>query len=65
MRGSEFIFNSVQLLYYKCHKANFERVCVCVCVWGGGGGGGRGVCGGGGWGAYIDSPVWMKIRKQQ
>ena len=67
MRGSEFIHNSVQLLYYKCHKVNFKRVCVCVCVC---------VCAcvcvsvcvcvcvcvGG---SYIDSPVWIKIRKQQ
>ena len=30
MRGSDFIFDSVQLLYYKCHKINFKR--------GGGGG---------------------------
>ena len=26
MRGSEFIFDSVQLMYYKCHKVNFGRV---------------------------------------
>ena len=25
MRGSDFIFDSVQLLYYKCHKVNFKR----------------------------------------
>ena len=25
MRGSDFIFDSVQLLYYKCHKINFKR----------------------------------------
>ena len=25
MRGSSFIFDSVQLLYYKCHKINFKR----------------------------------------
>ena len=25
MKGSDFIFNSVQLLYYKCHKINFKR----------------------------------------
>ena len=25
MRGSDFIFDSVQLLYYKCHKINFRR----------------------------------------
>ena len=23
MRGSEFIFDSVQLIYYKCQKVNF------------------------------------------
>ena len=25
MRGSDFIFDSVQLLYYKCHKMNFKH----------------------------------------
>ena len=25
MRGSGFVFDSVQLLYYKCHKTNFKR----------------------------------------
>ena len=25
MRGSDFIFDSVKLLYYKCHKINFKR----------------------------------------
>ena len=25
IRGSDFIFDSVQLLYYKCHKINFKR----------------------------------------
>ena len=25
MKGNNFIFNSVQLLYYKCHKVNFKR----------------------------------------
>ena len=25
MRRSDFIFNSVQVLYYKCHKINFKR----------------------------------------
>ena len=25
MRGSNFIFDSVQLMYYKCHKVNFKR----------------------------------------
>ena len=25
MRGSDFIFNSVQLMCYKCHNVNFKR----------------------------------------
>ena len=25
MRGSDFIFDSVQLMYYKCHKVNSKR----------------------------------------
>ena len=25
MRGHDFIFESVQLLYYKCHKISFKR----------------------------------------
>ena len=25
MRGGDFIFDSVQLMYYKCHKVNFKR----------------------------------------
>ena len=25
MRRSDFIFNSVQLMYYKCYKINFKR----------------------------------------
>ena len=25
MRGRDFIFNSVQLMYCKCHKLNFKR----------------------------------------
>ena len=25
MRGSDFIFDSVQMMYYKCHKVNFRR----------------------------------------
>ena len=25
MRGIDFIFDSVQLLYYKCHKITFKR----------------------------------------
>ena len=27
MRGGNFIFDSVQLLYYKCHKINFKCGC--------------------------------------
>ena len=30
MRGSDFIFNSVQLLYYKCHKINFKCGGSCI-----------------------------------
>ena len=25
MRGSDFVFDSVQLMYFKCHKVNFKR----------------------------------------
>ena len=25
MKGSDFIFDSLQLMYYKCHKVNFKR----------------------------------------
>ena len=25
MRGNDFIFDSVQLMYYKCHEVNFRR----------------------------------------
>ena len=25
MRGSDFIFDSVKPMYYKCHKVNFRR----------------------------------------
>ena len=25
MRGSDFIFDSVQLMHYICHKVNFKR----------------------------------------
>ena len=25
MKGSDFIFDSVQLMYYKCHKVKFKR----------------------------------------
>ena len=40
MGGSDFIFDSVQLMYYKCH--NFKHG-----------------------GSYIDSPDWIKRKKQQ
>ena len=26
MEASEFIFDSVQLMYYRCHSVNFRRV---------------------------------------
>ena len=41
MRGSDFIFDLVQLLYYKCHKINFKDS-----------------------GSYIDSPDWIKKKKE-
>ena len=25
MKGSNFVFDLVQLMYYKCHKVNFKR----------------------------------------
>ena len=42
MRGSDFVFGCVQLLYYKCHKINPNLG-----------------------GSYIDSPDWIKNKKQQ
>ena len=42
MRGIDFIFDSVQLLYYKYHKITFKRG-----------------------GSHIDSPDWIKRKKQQ
>ena len=42
MKGSDFISDSVQLMYYECHKVNFIRG-----------------------GSYIDSPDWIKKKKQQ
>ena len=30
IRGSEFIFDLVQLIYYKCHKVNFRRGGSCI-----------------------------------
>ena len=42
MKGSEFVFDYVQLLYYKCHEVNPNRS-----------------------GSYIDSPDWIRNKKQQ
>ena len=42
MKGSEFAFDFVHLLHYKCHKINPNRG-----------------------GSYIDSPDWIKTKKQQ
>ena len=42
MEGSEFVFNYVHLLHYKCHKINPNHC-----------------------GSYIDSPDWIKNKKQQ
>ena len=42
MKGSEFVFNSVDLLYYHLHKISLKR--------------GE---------SYIDSPKWLKNKKQQ
>ena len=33
MKGSDFTFNSVQLMYYKCHKVNFRRGGSCIEWW--------------------------------
>ena len=30
MRRNDFVFDSVQLMYYKCHKVNFRRVGSCI-----------------------------------
>ena len=27
MQGNVFIFDSIQIMYYKCHKLNFRRGC--------------------------------------
>ena len=43
MRGSEFIFDSVDLLNYNLQKINLNR---------------KGS-------SYIDSPKWLKLKKQQ
>ena len=42
MTGSDFIFDSVQLMYYKSHIVNFKPS-----------------------GSCIDSPRWLKSKKQQ
>ena len=42
MTGSDFIFDSVQLIYYKSHIVNFKPS-----------------------GSCIDSPRWLKSKKQQ
>ena len=42
MKGSEFVFDYVHLLYYKCDKINPNHGGTC-----------------------IDSPNWMKNKKQQ
>ena len=42
MKSTEFVFDRIHLLYYKCHKINFKRG-----------------------GLYIDSPDWIKTKKQQ
>ena len=30
MRGSNFIFDTVRLMYYKCHNVNFRRVYILI-----------------------------------
>ena len=42
MTDSEFVFDYVHLLYYKCHKINLNHC-----------------------GSYINSPDWIKKKKQQ
>ena len=42
MKRSDFIFDLVQLMYYKCHKVSFIRG-----------------------GSYIDSPDWIKKKKEK
>ena len=43
MKGSEFIFDSVDLLYYHLQRTSLTRIGS----------------------SYIDSPKWLKIKKQQ
>ena len=33
IRGSEFIFDLVQLMHYKCHEVNFKRDGSCIDSW--------------------------------
>ena len=33
MRGSNFIFDFVNLIYYKCHKINFDAVVHILIFW--------------------------------
>ena len=42
MRGSKFVFDSVDLLHYNLHKISLNTG-----------------------GLYIDSPKWLKIKRQQ
>ena len=42
MRGSKFVFDSVDLLHYNLHEISLNRG-----------------------GLYIDSPKWLKIKRQQ
>ena len=32
IRGCDFTFDSVQLMYYKCHKVNFKRVGIYILI---------------------------------
>ena len=41
MKGGEFVFDYVHILYHKCHKINPYRD-----------------------GSYVDSPYWIKNKKQ-
>ena len=41
--GSEFVYNSVNLLHYQLQKTSLKRILS----------------------SYIDSPKWLKIKKQQ
>ena len=30
MKGNDFVFDSIQLIYYKCHKVSFKRGSSCI-----------------------------------